>query len=466
MSKEELSSKGVFNILHEISLSVKTLEKDLSPDLAKLDKSYVSDKLQPPILIYFNKNGICMEKTATWVNSQLEAKNAIDTVDQKNPNAFDYTQIFTGKMVELRTKYSSKKFLTEQGITTPEDLSKKFNQEITSEMGKVDPKLIEKIEWANLPGQVLAYPSYSYASFRLEKGKKISININEAGMRALFDKANAPKPAFEATSDEKAKEDAPDKIDNAKNKVDQEIKDLLKKYQDMSASDITSKGFNSKLKLTEAVMADLKALDEKLKPDLNVLERTYSTKPIVNLEVWFNKYGIRPLGLDNWMNTFYKDKKVKNIESEKGQTPNARKAIDTIMKTMNDVNLKCNDPDYLQKANVKSFGDYYKLITDEQTKAVKGLDPKLYEQVEWDKLTDGILKTPYTFFAEVTRTKDAKEPTLKFNYANLKGIYDSWNNEQNGKQSNFVDLSPAKPEGKKDAPKPGTGKPEAPGKKA
>jgi hypothetical protein len=191
-------------------------------------------------------------------------------------------------------------------------------------------------------------------------------------------------------------------------------------------------------------MTDLKAIDAKLQPDLAVLEKSYSYKPTPNLDMWFNKYGLRPVGLDGWINNLYKDKKVKNIESEKGQTPNARKAIDTIMKTINGVNEKCNETEYLQKAKVKTFGDYYKLITDEMTKAVKGIDPKIYEQVEWDKLPDNMIKTPYTFQAEVTRTKDAKEPTLKFNYANLKGIYDSWNYD-GGKVRNFTVLDEAKP---------------------
>jgi hypothetical protein len=444
MSKEEMSTKGVFNILHEISFASKALEKTLAPDLAKLDKTYTSDKLQPPILISFNKAGISMEMPDKWVSDQLAAKGAVDSVDAKSPNAFNYTKLFNSKMIELRDKYSSKKLLTEQGINTPEDMSKKFNQELQAIMEKTDPKMIDKIEWANLPGQTLVYPAYSYASFRLEKGKKVAVSVNEAGIRTLWDKANVPKPAFEATDDEKAKEDAPDKIDNAKNKVDQEVKALLKKYTDMSASDMKSKGFDNKIKLTDAIMTDLKAIDAKLQPDLAVLEKSYSYKPTPNLDMWFNKYGLRPVGLDGWINNLYKDKKVKNIESEKGQTPNARKAIDTIMKTINGVNEKCNETEYLQKAKVKTFGDYYKLITDEMTKAVKGIDPKIYEQVEWDKLPDNMIKTPYTFQAEVTRTKDAKEPTLKFNYANLKGIYDSWNYD-GGKVRNFTVLDEAKP---------------------
>ncbi len=451
MSKEEMSTKGVFNILHEMSLASKVLEKDLAPDLAKLDKTYISDKLQPPITIFFNKKGITMERPGQWVNDQFKAKGAVDSVDSKSPNAFNYTKLFTSKMVELRDKYSSKKALTEQGITTPEDMGKKFNQELQAAMEKDGAKLTDKIEWANLPGATLVYPNYSYASFRLEKGKKIAVSVNDAGIQDIWDKANAPKPAFEATNDEKVKEDAPDKINNAKNKVDQEVKALLKKYQDMPTSEINSKGFNNKLKLTDAIMTDLKTIDTKLQPDLNALERSYSTTTIKDLEVMFNKYGIRPIGLDNWMNNFYKDKKVKNIESEKGQTPNAKNAIDTIMKKMKETTDKCNDTEYLKTAKVRTFGEYYKLITDEVTKVVKGIDPKLYDQVEWDKLSDNTLRTPYTFCAEVSRTKDAKEPTLKFNYANLKATYDSWHYD-NGKESNYVILDNKPAEVKPGAP--------------
>lgn len=451
MSKEELSAKGVFNILHEMSVATKILEKDLAPDLAKLDKTYQSDKVQPPILIYFNKSGINMEKPGQWVNDQLTAKGAVDSVDGKSPNAFSYTQLFTSKMVELRGKYSDKKFLTEQGINSPEDLSKKFQQELSAIMEKTDPKMIDKIEWANFPGQTLVYPSYSYASFRLEKGKKVAVSANEAGMRTLWDKANAPKPAFEAsTQDEKPKEDSQEQVEKAKAKVDEEVKVMFKKYIDMPAETLVSEKLNNRTLLINSLMNDIKSAEGRLRslPEIKDLNQSHNTESIPKVVVSFNKYGLRPIGLNDWVNSFYKGKKIE--DTEKKETPNARKAEEKIIETINKVNEKYSqktDKEALKKLGVENFGQFYKFMTDATKKEIDALDPAVFANIEWDKLPNKTFKSPYTFFVEVKRDQNSKESQYTFNYAMYKTSWDNQPDKREPEESKDK-KPPSKPAGK------------------
>jgi len=437
MSKEDLIKNGFddrFTLLHAIALNVKTEEKTLMPDLAKLDKTLSKVNIVPGVDATFNKGGICLEKPAAWISDLYKKLGVVEKGPEDRANAFKYTQEFTTKMIALNEKYSSKDFLAKEGIKSYEDFAKKYNQELTTYMGTVDKT---KIEWANLPGNTLVYPNYSYASFRLEKDKPVVITVNEGGMRTLWDKANTPK-----TDEEKAKEDAPDNVDKAKARVEEESKAIFKKYTDLSAKDLVAKGFDNKIKLSDAIMADFKAADVKLLPELKDIKKSYSFKINNDVSIWFNQYGVRPVGMDKFMDGLYKDKKVKNIDTEKGQTPNARKAIDTIMSTMRDTSKKCTDQLGVSKT-ITTFGEYYKFMTDEITKSVKGLDPKTYEGVEWDKLPDNMIRTPYTAYAEVTKTKDGKEPDLKFNMAYLKGMWDSYN-QPGVKKTEFTDLDEAK----------------------
>lgn len=428
MSKEDMSAKGVFNILHEMSFATKALEKTLAPDLAKLDKTYTSDKLQPPILIYFNKAGICMEKPEQWVNDQLTAKGALDSVDAKSPNAFNYTKLFTSKMVELKEKYSTQKILTEQGIKNPEDMSKKFNQELQAMMEKADPKMVDKIEWANLPGQTLVYPGYSYASFRLEKGKKVAVSVNEAGIRTLWDKANAPKPAFEATQgEESGKEDAPEKVEKAKSIVNEEVKAIFKKYNDYTPEKLKSENLNNRTILMNAIMSDIKVSDTKLRtmPEISELNKTHQTEAVPKIFVSFNKYGMRPVGLNDWMKNFYKDKKIQDTESK--ETPNARKAEEKIIETLTKLNARNStsmDKETLKKQGIDSFALYYKFATEAAKKEIDALGPDLFANIEWDKLPNKTFKSPYTFYAEVKREQNSKESQYTFNYAMYKAEWD------------------------------------------